>query len=199
MVVAFLALLAALAGTAAALPGKNTVRSKDIKNGQVKSADIRNNNVKSADVRNGSLQSKDFGAGQLPEGDKGDKGQKGDRGDKGEKGDQGSAGSAVAYALIDSGGTVISEESRNITQANVDPDTVAGTVCFTGLPFTPRNVMVSADGIESGGQKDVIASSSVSVGGTIVTLDCQGKVHVNTFDVSSGALADRAFHVWFED
>jgi len=59
MLVAFAALLAALSGTAIALPGKNTVDSGDIKNNNVRSADIRNNNVTSTDLRNGSATGTD--------------------------------------------------------------------------------------------------------------------------------------------
>jgi hypothetical protein len=40
MSVALIALIAALSGTAVALPGSNTVDSGDIKNGQVKRVDI---------------------------------------------------------------------------------------------------------------------------------------------------------------
>jgi hypothetical protein len=40
MAVAFVALLAALSGSATALQGKNTVDSGDIKNGQVKNKDL---------------------------------------------------------------------------------------------------------------------------------------------------------------
>jgi hypothetical protein len=55
MAVAFVALLAALSGTAIALPGTNSVDSGDIKNNTIKSKDIRNNNVRSGDIRNGTL------------------------------------------------------------------------------------------------------------------------------------------------
>jgi hypothetical protein len=55
MVVAIVALFAALTGTAAALHGHNTVRSDDIKNGQVKSADIRNGQVKTGDLAKGAV------------------------------------------------------------------------------------------------------------------------------------------------
>jgi hypothetical protein len=55
MAVAFVALLAALSGTAIALPGTNTVDSGDIKNGQVKNKDIRNNAVTGKKVKNGTL------------------------------------------------------------------------------------------------------------------------------------------------
>jgi hypothetical protein len=75
MAVAFIALLAALSGTAVALPGKNTVDSGDIKNGQVKTKDIRNNavttkkvknnNLRSNDVRNNTLTGNDINEGSL--------------------------------------------------------------------------------------------------------------------------------------
>jgi hypothetical protein len=60
MAVAFIALLAALSGTATALQGKNTVDSGDIKNGQVKTKDIAKNAVTGAKVKNGSLTGADI-------------------------------------------------------------------------------------------------------------------------------------------
>jgi hypothetical protein len=60
MAIAFIALLAALSGTAVALPGKNTVDSGDIKNNSVRSKDLRNNNVATKDVKNNNLRSADI-------------------------------------------------------------------------------------------------------------------------------------------
>jgi hypothetical protein len=60
MAVAFIALLAALSGTAVALPGKNTVDSGDIKKGAVKRADIARNAVNGSKVGNGSLTGADI-------------------------------------------------------------------------------------------------------------------------------------------
>jgi len=60
MAVAFVALLAALTGTAVALPGTNTVNSGDIVNNTIRSKDVRNNNLRGKDVRNGSLTGKDI-------------------------------------------------------------------------------------------------------------------------------------------
>jgi hypothetical protein len=60
MAVAFIALLAALSGTAVALPGKNTVDSADIKNKQVKNKDLANNAVAAKKVKNGSLTGADI-------------------------------------------------------------------------------------------------------------------------------------------
>jgi hypothetical protein len=75
MAVAFVALLAALSGTAVALPGKNSVDSADIKNKQVKgkdlasnavtSAKIKNNSITGADVLDDSLTGADIGEGSL--------------------------------------------------------------------------------------------------------------------------------------
>jgi hypothetical protein len=55
MVVAFIALLAALSGTAVALPGRNTVDSGDIKKGAVKNRNIGRGAVTNSKVRNGTL------------------------------------------------------------------------------------------------------------------------------------------------
>jgi hypothetical protein len=59
MAVAFVALLAALSGTAIALPGTGTVDSGDIKNSTIRSKDVRNNNLRGRDVRNRSLTGTD--------------------------------------------------------------------------------------------------------------------------------------------
>lgn len=59
MAVAFVALLAALSGTAIALPGKNTVDSGDIKKGAVKRADIARNAVTGVKIKNGAVGSRD--------------------------------------------------------------------------------------------------------------------------------------------
>src|SRR5918999_2722254 len=59
MAIAFIALLAALSGTAVALPGKNTVDSGDIKRGAVKTSDIARSSVRGASVANGSLSGAD--------------------------------------------------------------------------------------------------------------------------------------------
>jgi hypothetical protein len=55
MAVAFIALLAALSGTAVALPGKNTVDSGDLKRNSVKAADIARNAVTGPKIRNGAV------------------------------------------------------------------------------------------------------------------------------------------------
>jgi hypothetical protein len=81
MVVALLALFVAMGGVGYAafkLP-KNSVGTKQIKDGA----------VTAKKVRLGSLVVRDFRAGQLPAGPQGLKGDKGDKGDKGIQGDRG--------------------------------------------------------------------------------------------------------------
>jgi len=65
MAVAFLALLAALCGTAVALPGRNTVDSGDIRNRQVKVKDIGRNAVTSPKIKTGAVGSPDVKDGSL--------------------------------------------------------------------------------------------------------------------------------------
>jgi len=80
-VVGYVAVFLALTGSAAALQGRNSVNSGDIKPRNVKRSDLARNSVDSAKVINGSLLGEDFAAGQLP------------RGATGEAGPQGPAGS----------------------------------------------------------------------------------------------------------
>jgi len=140
-VVASLALFVALGGTGYAAV---TVTGKNVKDGTLTGRDIKNSSVTSADVRNGSLLSRDFKAGQLPAsapGTPGVPGQRGAPGDKGDKGDPGEPGSARAYAFVNSDGSVDETRSKGVVDANVAG--VGNTYCFTGLAFTPRNVIVT--------------------------------------------------------
>lgn len=83
MAVAFLALLAALSGTAVALPGKNRVDSGDIKNRTIVAKDIKKSTIKSLRGRRGP------------------QGAEGPRGATGASGAPGAPGSAKAYATVD--------------------------------------------------------------------------------------------------
>ena len=109
MIVSLVALFVALGGTsfAAVTLSKNSVRSKQIKNGQVKRADLARNAVTSRKVKNGSLLGRDFKAGQLPQGPKGDTGPQGPKGDKGDKGDTGAPGEPATrlWAAVQGGAT----------------------------------------------------------------------------------------------
>lgn len=65
MAVAFIALLAALGGTAIALPGSNRVTSGDIVTGGVKTSDIRNSTVRGRDVAANTLTGADISESSL--------------------------------------------------------------------------------------------------------------------------------------
>jgi len=106
MAVGFVALLAALSGTAVALPGVNLIDSGDIKNGQVKAKDIGKNAVTGkkvangaltgADVKDESLTASDFsGSVQGPAGPQGPQGNTGTQGPQGDTGAPGIPGSAI--------------------------------------------------------------------------------------------------------
>lgn len=58
--VAVIALVAALAGSAVALPGSNTVDANDIRRNAVKSKQIKNGSVTSADLANGTVSAIDL-------------------------------------------------------------------------------------------------------------------------------------------
>ena len=65
MLVAVIALVAALAGTATALPGKNTVDKNDIKKNAVKSKQIKKGQVKSVDIGDGQVAAADLAPDEL--------------------------------------------------------------------------------------------------------------------------------------
>jgi hypothetical protein len=94
MVVAFIALLVAMAGTgyaATTLPA-NSVSTRQLKNNAVTSTKIGRGAVTSNAVRNGSLLSADFQAGQIPAGPAGPIGATGERGPAGPAGPGGATG-----------------------------------------------------------------------------------------------------------
>ena len=62
---AFIALVAALSGSAIALPGTGSVDSGDVKNNAIRTKDIRNNDVRSKDVRNNTLTGNDVNESKL--------------------------------------------------------------------------------------------------------------------------------------
>ena len=52
---AVIALVMAVTGTAIALPGRNSVNGQDIKNSAIKSLDVRDNNLRGTDVKESTL------------------------------------------------------------------------------------------------------------------------------------------------
>lgn len=106
MIVASLALLFALGGTAVAsglITGaqiqNNTVSSLDLTNNGVKSVDVQNNGLTTFDVLNGTLRAADFAPGVLPKsGAAGPAGPAGAQGPAGPQGAPGLAGVEIVTA-----------------------------------------------------------------------------------------------------
>ena len=65
LLVAVIALVAALAGSASALPGSNTVSKDDLKKSSVGGSEIAKSAVKSADVKDGKLKGRDLADGAV--------------------------------------------------------------------------------------------------------------------------------------
>jgi hypothetical protein len=131
-VVASTALFVALGGTGYAAI---TITGSNVRDSSLTGRDIKNSSIASADIKNGSLLRKDFKAGQLVPG------APGAAGAPGQKGDAGTPGTALAYAAVTSNGTVDETRSKGVVDANVSA--TANVYCFSGLAFTPKNVMVT--------------------------------------------------------
>lgn len=98
MGVAFMALVAALGGTAVALPGTNRVDSGDIKNNSVRSADIKNGTILTKDIKKSTRAALKGNAGPA-----GPAGPAGAPGSAGAPGAPGPAGTARAHAVVANG------------------------------------------------------------------------------------------------
>jgi hypothetical protein len=88
LVIAMIALFISLGGVSYGL-ARNSVDSREIKNGTVSSRDLKNNSVTSRDVKNGSLVTGDFKAGSIPAGPAGPAGPPGADGRPGVDGQDG--------------------------------------------------------------------------------------------------------------
>jgi hypothetical protein len=188
-VAAYLALFIALGGGAYAavkLP-KNSVGS----------AQIKKNAVSSTKVKDHSLKAADFALGQLtagPQGPKGDPGPKGDTGAAGTDGAPGAAGapgSAVAYAHINSNGSLDAANSKNITAA-ISPSATAGEYCIqVAVPFTNVVATIDMASLDAG-----MISARPSVPPGFCTDLPSSNVQVRTRN-AGGTLTDSAFYVIF--
>jgi hypothetical protein len=122
-------LLAALSGTAIALPGVNLIDSGDIKNGQVKNKDIAKNAVTGRKVKNGSLSGADVKDGSLTPTDFSGSVQ-GPKGDKGDTGDTGARGPSDGFS-VGNGTSAGSDTPLNLAVPAGDYFVTAKVVLFT--------------------------------------------------------------------
>jgi Collagen triple helix repeat (20 copies) len=149
-VMATLAVFVALGGGAYAattLP-KNSVKSKQIANGQVKPADIAANAVNSAKVADFSLLAQDFKAGQLPAGPAGPQGARGPQGAQGPPGPQGPPGEPGADGQPGEDGFAYTAVTEDMLQFSAAGQTLDKTVsCEPGEIATGGGFAGTAEGI----------------------------------------------------
>jgi flagellar hook-associated protein FlgK len=175
MAVAFIALLAALSGTATALQGKNTVDSGDIKNGKVKAKDIANgavtgkkikkNAVTGSKVKNGSLTGTDIQDNSLTGADI----------------NESTLGQVPSANTANSANSANTANSANRANSAADADTVV-RAGFTALSEGGSTTLISR------GPLSIVARCSASglntVAETFVATTVDGSVFSSWFDAS---------------
>jgi hypothetical protein len=197
-VVATLALLLAVGGTAAA-GAQSLLTGRNVKDGSLTGADIQNDSLTGADIQAGSLGSNAFSTiarANL----RGAIGPAGPKGDKGESGAQGPAGAGVTATVVN-GADVVSYHDQDPLVTGPMP-TVGDYVVFANL--TAHNTGASDDGLncglfingqQIGGGGAYVTAGSTASGTTVgaisltsapadITLKCQGS-GVTTFDLSN--------------
>jgi hypothetical protein len=208
MALAFIALLAALSGTAVALPGKNSVDSGDIKNKQVKGKDLANNAVAAKKVKNGSLTGADIKddsltgsdvnestLGQVPSAANADNATNATNASNANT-VGGKTASELdqprAFARIEVAGDVDEPNTSGLTDADVTSGGT-GLYCYE-LGFTPRHIQATVDWI-SGGADAVIHAHVGAYAGCPAGNDASARI----VDASSGTAVDRDHFVTFVD
>jgi hypothetical protein len=190
----------------------------------VGSRQIKANAISSSKVKPRSLLASDFRAGQLPRGRQGPQGAQGSQGlpgtngaagPTGASGTPGEPGSAAAYARLGADGVLDAgspPQNKNVTQTMVQHNPGAtnpgppvltgdGVYCFGGLPFTPRNAVVTAGNADTfgGSTFNRFATVAVQRGQNLGRCDANHQqVRVVMVD-TTGALVDHPFYIWFED
>ena len=183
-VTATMALVVALGGSAYAA---NTVRSTDIKNGEVKRVDLANNAVTSGKVKNGALLSRDFKAGQIPAGQKGATGATGATGPKGDKGDKGDAGApATALWASVTGAGVLGRNSHAVSSSDLG---TSGNGSYEVV--FDRDVTGCIYLGTVGGPESVASAGQISI---TRLADNPNALYVVTY-TGSGSASDRSFYV----
>jgi hypothetical protein len=111
------------------------------------SAQIKDNAVASRDIKNRTINTKDINRKTIRSlrGRRGAAGARGATGAMGATGATGAPGTALAFARVNSDGTVDTSRSQNIAGSNVTHTTMSGIYCFDGLGFTPKNVVATAE------------------------------------------------------
>ena len=198
MIVAVIALISALGGSAVAddaveFAKTKVLNGKNIKKKSIAGNKLRNNTVTGTQVNESKL-------GKVPSATKSDSATSASSATNAAnatKADSattattaGTAGSAppLAYAKVSLTGTVAAATAQGIASANVSRPG-AGIYCFD-LPFTPKTVLVTP-------QNDNVSDDVVSAELGVATGCPAGtEVSVQNFDISASALEDDDFFIW---
>ena len=156
-IISLVALFVALGGTgyaAVALAPRNSVGSAQVINGSLLKKDLSKKTVAALKGNRGPRGPAGAAGAAGPAGSAGPAGAAGAAGAVGATGPAGAAGAvgatgpagangtAVAYARVLANGTLDATQSKGITAANVSHP-ATGSYCFSGLSFTPHNVVAS--------------------------------------------------------
>ena len=114
--------------------------------GLISGAHIKNHSIAKKKLTNGAVKALH--------------GLRGPRGPAGIAGPQGPAGSAMAYAHIKSDGTFDAAGSSGVTAANFVHNG-AGEYCFSGLTFTPKNVVSTIDAASGAASTSAVAHAAL--------------------------------------
>jgi len=138
MVVATLALLVALGGTAGADPIGEV-------SALIRGKSIAANAITSKHVKNRSLRAVDFARGQIPRGPAGPAGPagaagpQGPAGGQGPGGPQGPAGTARAWAIVEGDSTPTIVQGKGFSSVRVGGNGTVGFYCLSGPGIDARN------------------------------------------------------------
>jgi len=106
----------------------------------------------------------------------GRRGARGPAGPQGAAGAQGPAGSALAFVHINPDGTLDAAHSSGVAAANFKHNG-AGEYCFSGLSFTPKNVVATIDAASGATSTGAVAHVAL---GTASTCPSGSQVAVTT-------------------
>jgi hypothetical protein len=201
---------------------KNAVRASEIKSGAVGASEIRSNAVASGDIADNGVGGSDLsdnsvGAGELSDNSVGG----GELADNsvgtGEITNDSLTATDIVGSSLDSevgpdafarvqgngtleggvGATGGPAQFKAVDQADVQHAAV-GIYCFGGLDFVIASALAIADNAGAA-VDDQIATVAIQRGNTLGGCDADHQqARVQTFDVSTAALVDTEFTVWFE-
>lgn len=169
LIVACVALIAALAGSAEALRGKNVIDKNDIGKNDVRSGDINASVVDSSDIKNAIIKDEDLNAATLV---------------------------PRAYALVTGDNAVTEANSRVVIDSNINVEN--DTFCITGLPFTPTHVEATVNNVGSSPDVIIQASLSPPNDASNCTGAEQASVTMHDVSVA-GLVTSPDFFVAFYD